>query len=99
MAVDASAIVGGRWLAHDGFGDVHHMTAQGVIAGANMVFVDVHPSPGRAGAQALGLEALGLYLEDVCLVREALYPCVRHVRARPPVGEKEKKTYRCGALR
>ncbi len=71
VAVDASAIVGGRWLAHDGFGDVHHMTAQGVIAGANMVFVDVHPSPGRAGAQALGLEALGLYLEDVCLVREA----------------------------
>jgi 3-deoxy-7-phosphoheptulonate synthase len=51
-----------------------HLTAQGVIAGANMVLVDFHPAPGQAlvdGPQALLLEELPRFLEDVRISREA----------------------------
>ena len=51
-----------------------HVTAQGVIAGANMVLVDFHPVPGQAlvdGPQALLLEELPRFLEDVRISREA----------------------------
>jgi 3-deoxy-7-phosphoheptulonate synthase len=51
-----------------------HVTAQGVIAGANMVLVDFHPAPGQAlvdGPQALLLEELPRFLEDVRISREA----------------------------
>jgi 3-deoxy-7-phosphoheptulonate synthase len=50
------------------------VTAQGVIAGANMVLVDFHPAPGQAlvdGPQALLLEELPRFLEDVQIAREA----------------------------
>ena len=39
--------------------DVLHSTSQGIIAGANMVLVDFHPSPTEAlvdGPQALTLD-------------------------------------------
>ena len=51
-----------------------HVTAQGVIAGANMVLVDFHPDPQEAlvdGPQALRLEELPYFLEDVRIVRNA----------------------------
>jgi 3-deoxy-7-phosphoheptulonate synthase len=51
-----------------------HATAQGVIAGANMVLVDFHPVPAQAlvdGPQALKLEELPHFLEDVQIAREA----------------------------
>ena len=51
-----------------------HATAQGIIAGANMVLVDFHPAPDQAlvdGPQALSLDELPLLLEDVQIVREA----------------------------
>ena len=51
-----------------------HATAQGVIAGANMVLVDFHPAPNRAlvdGPQALLLEELPHFLEDIQIAREA----------------------------
>jgi 3-deoxy-7-phosphoheptulonate synthase len=51
-----------------------HVTAQGVIAGANMVLVDFHPAPGQAlvdGPQALLLSELPWFLEDVQIAREA----------------------------
>jgi 3-deoxy-7-phosphoheptulonate synthase len=51
-----------------------HATAQGVIAGANMVLVDFHPAPAQAlvdGPQALKLEELPHFLEDVQVAREA----------------------------
>jgi 3-deoxy-7-phosphoheptulonate synthase len=51
-----------------------HATAQGVIAGANMVLVDFHPDPTRAlvdGPQALLPGELPVFLEDVRIVREA----------------------------
>jgi len=52
-----------------------HVTAQGVIAGANMILVDFHPDPIVAlvdGPQALKLDELPVFLEDVRIVREAL---------------------------
>jgi 3-deoxy-7-phosphoheptulonate synthase len=54
--------------------DVMHATAQGVIAGANMILVDFHPEPEAAlvdGPQALLLSELGPFLEDIHVVRNA----------------------------
>jgi len=54
--------------------DVFHVTAQGVIAGANMVLVDFHPQPGKAlvdGPQALHMDELGYFLEDIRIARDA----------------------------
>ena len=51
-----------------------HVTAQGVIAGANMVLVDFHPVPRKAlvdGPQALTLKELPWFLEDVRIARRA----------------------------
>ena len=74
VCVDPSHSVGGRDRAPDGLLDLMHVTAQGVVAGANMVLVDFHPEPARAlcdGPQALGLEELPHFLADVQLVRAA----------------------------
>jgi len=74
VCVDPSHSVGSRARAPDGLSDVQHVTAQGVIAGANMVLVDFHPEPGTAlcdGPQALTLDELRPYLEDIAIVREA----------------------------
>ena len=54
--------------------DLLHVTAQAVIAGANMVLVDFHPDPPKAlvdGAQALRLEELPYFLADVTIARNA----------------------------
>jgi 3-deoxy-7-phosphoheptulonate synthase len=51
-----------------------HVTAQGVIAGANMILVDFHPEPTKAlvdGPQALLLAELPYFLEDVQIARQA----------------------------
>ena len=61
-------------MAPDGILDVMHITAQGVMAGANMVLVDFHPAPAKAlvdGPQALLLKELPYFLEDVQIAREA----------------------------
>jgi 3-deoxy-7-phosphoheptulonate synthase len=53
---------------------VFHVAAQGVIAGANMLLVDMHPVPKKAlvdAAQAISLEELPYFLEDVAIAREA----------------------------
>ena len=74
VCVDPSHSVGFRTSGPEGILDVMHATAQGVIAGANMVLVDFHPSPAQAlvdGPQALKLEELPHFLEDVRIVREA----------------------------
>ncbi len=73
VCVDPSHSAGRRTANADGLSDIHHATAEGVILGANMVLVDFHPHPERAlcdGPQALTLEELPRYLEDVQLVRE-----------------------------
>lgn len=74
VCVDPSHSVGIRAMAPDGIQDIAHATAQGVIAGANMILVDFHPIPGKAlvdGAQALTLEELGPFLEDIKITRAA----------------------------
>ncbi len=58
VGVDPSHSVGRRDAGGDGLSDILHATAQGLIAGANLVLVDFHPEPARAlcdGPQALTL--------------------------------------------
>jgi len=74
VCIDPSHSVGSRDRAPDGILDVQHVTAQGVIAGANMILVDFHPAPHKAlvdGPQALTLQELPTFLEDVRIAREA----------------------------
>jgi 3-deoxy-7-phosphoheptulonate synthase len=74
VCIDPSHSVGARSRAPDGILDVMHVTAQGVIAGANMVLVDFHPDPPKAlvdGPQALLLSELPHFLGDVAIAREA----------------------------
>jgi 3-deoxy-7-phosphoheptulonate synthase len=74
VCVDPSHSVGTRAASPDGILDVMHATAQGVLAGANMVLVDFHPEPPQAlvdGPQALLLSELPHFLEDVQIAREA----------------------------
>lgn len=74
VCVDPSHSVGTRDIAPDGILDVMHVTAQGIIAGANMVLVDFHPAPAKAlvdGPQALWLSELPRFLEDIRIVRAA----------------------------
>ena len=74
VCIDPSHSVGTRARCTEGILDIMHVTAQGVIAGANMVLVDFHPAPELAlvdGPQALRLEELPLFLEDVAVAREA----------------------------
>ncbi|UCH53996.1 MAG: 3-deoxy-7-phosphoheptulonate synthase [Pseudomonadota bacterium] len=84
VCIDPSHSVGSREHAPDGILDVLHVTAQGVIAGANMILVDFHPVPAKAlvdGPQALTLEELPYFLEDVAIAREA-YEKRRSLRSR-----------------
>ncbi len=74
VCVDPSHSVGKRVAAPDGLLDIHHVTAQGIIAGANMVLVDFHPRPDEAlcdGPQALTLDELEHFVADTRLVRSA----------------------------
>jgi 3-deoxy-7-phosphoheptulonate synthase len=74
VCIDPSHSVGSRDHAPDGLLDIFHVTAQGVIAGANMILVDFHPAPAKAlvdGPQALTLDELPWFLEDVAIARGA----------------------------
>ncbi len=74
VCIDPSHSVGTREQAPDGILDLQHVTAQGIIAGANMVLVDFHPLPHKAlvdGPQALLLDELGYFLEDIAVARSA----------------------------
>jgi 3-deoxy-7-phosphoheptulonate synthase len=73
VCVDPSHSVGTRDAAPDRILDLAQVTAQGVVAGANLVLVDFHPNPREAlvdGPQALLLDELPRFLEDVALCRE-----------------------------
>jgi 3-deoxy-7-phosphoheptulonate synthase len=83
VCVDPSHSVGTRSASPDGVLDLFHVTSQAVIAGANMVLVDFHPNPPKAlvdGAQALRLDELGLFLEDVAISRDAYLKRVEATR-------------------
>ncbi len=74
VCIDPSHSVGKRETAPDGLLDIVHATAQGIIAGANVVLVDVHPKPDEAlcdGPQALLLPELEYFIQDAVLVRSA----------------------------
>jgi 3-deoxy-7-phosphoheptulonate synthase len=74
VCVDPSHSVGMRGASPDGILDIFHVAAQGVISGANMLLVDMHPVPKEAlvdAAQAITLQELPYFLEDVAIAREA----------------------------
>jgi 3-deoxy-7-phosphoheptulonate synthase len=74
VCVDPSHAIGSRSAGPEGILDIMHATAQGVIAGANLVLVDFHPEPASAlvdGPQALTLSELPLFLEDVEIAHQA----------------------------
>ena len=85
VCIDPSHSVGNRQRSPDGLLDVMHATAQGIIAGANMVLVDFHPKPAKAlvdGPQALRPDELPLFLEDVQIARDAYLKRVALVQSR-----------------
>jgi len=74
VCVDPTHSIGRRHFAPDGIQEIFHAAAQGVIAGANLVLVEFHPRPEKAlcdGPQALTLEELPHFVEDMRIVREA----------------------------
>ncbi len=74
VCIDPSHSVGTREADPEGILDLMHVTAQGIVAGANMVLVDFHPEPATAlvdGPQAMLLNELPHFLEDIRIVREA----------------------------
>jgi 3-deoxy-7-phosphoheptulonate synthase len=74
VCVDPSHSVGLKAASPDGIPDIFHVAAQGVIAGANMLLVDMHPQPSKAlvdAAQAITLKELPYFLDDVAIAREA----------------------------
>ncbi|MDA8361393.1 MAG: 3-deoxy-7-phosphoheptulonate synthase [Gammaproteobacteria bacterium] len=74
VCIDPSHSVGSRDRGPDGILDIQQVTAQAVISGANMVLVDFHPHPQKAlvdGPQALLLEELPYFLEDIAIARKA----------------------------
>lgn len=82
VCIDPSHSVGSRERSPDGILDLMQVTAQGIIAGANMVLADFHPNPEKAlvdGPQALLMKELPLFLEDIQLChdtylkRQAIY--------------------------
>lgn len=87
VGVDPSHSVGRREVGPDGIDDIHQAAAQGVITGANLVLVDFHPAPVKAlvdGPQALTLDELPLFVEDMQIAREAyLKRRAAHERVRP----------------
>ncbi|MCC7108590.1 MAG: chorismate mutase [Deltaproteobacteria bacterium] len=74
VCADPSHAVGPRVRSREGLDDLHHVAAQAVIAGADMLLVDVHPRPEEAlcdGPQALTLDELPRFLADVNVARAA----------------------------
>ena len=74
VCVDPSHSVGSRSESPEKILDIQHAAAQGVIAGANMILVDFHPEPSKAlvdGPQALTLEELPFFIEDMMIARKA----------------------------
>lgn len=84
VCIDPSHSVGVRDADPNGILDIFHVTAQGVIAGANMILVDFHPHPTTAlvdGPQALTLDELPYFLEDIRIAREAYEARLKRAQA------------------
>jgi 3-deoxy-7-phosphoheptulonate synthase len=88
VCIDPSHSVGKKDVAPDGILDIMHVTAQGIIAGANMVLVDFHPKPEQAlcdGPQALLLNELDYFVRDAQIARRAYEERCRLRAGRGPV--------------
>ncbi len=73
VCIDPTHSVGSKDRAPDGIFDIFHVTAQGIIAGANMVLTEFHPRPEMAlcdGHQAMTMQELDYYLADIEAVRK-----------------------------
>ncbi len=74
VGIDPSHSVGLLGVCPDNISDIYHCTAQGIISGANLVLVDFHPNPPQAmvdSRQAISIEKLPWYLDDIAISREA----------------------------
>ncbi|MCD4754719.1 MAG: 3-deoxy-7-phosphoheptulonate synthase [Deltaproteobacteria bacterium] len=74
VCIDPTHSVGSKDRAPDGLLDIFHATAQGVVAGANMIIVECHPKPEVAlcdGPQALTMQEIDHFIADVEIVRRA----------------------------
>jgi 3-deoxy-7-phosphoheptulonate synthase len=83
VCIDPSHLVGSKVKAPDGIRDIYHVSAQGVIAGANAILVEFHFQPEKAlcdGPQSLPLSELPLYLEYIYKVRETYLELKRLVK-------------------
>ncbi len=90
VCIDPTHSVGTKDRAPDGLLDILHATAQGVIAGANMILVECHPRPEVAlcdGPQALTMHELDHFIADVDIVRRA-YEERKALAARELYGER-----------
>ncbi|OGQ11150.1 MAG: hypothetical protein A2138_26265 [Deltaproteobacteria bacterium RBG_16_71_12] len=87
VCADPSHAVGPRVRSKEGLDDLHHVAAQAVIAGADLLLVDVHPRPDEAlcdGPQALTLDELPRFLADVNIARAAYEERRRAAATIPP---------------
>jgi len=74
VCIDPSHSVGTKERATDGILDIFHVTSQGVIVGANIIMVEIHPNPSTAlcdAHQALLPDEFILFLKDVEISRKA----------------------------
>jgi hypothetical protein len=72
VCVDASHSFGTSRTAPGGLPDIFHVTEQGIVAGASMVLVDVHPVPEKVlcdGPQTPRLEQVPRFVKYVRRVR------------------------------
>ena len=86
VCIDPSHSVGRPDRTPDGIPDIFHVIGQGLIVGASMVLVDVHPDPRAAlcdGAQALLPADLPRLLEYVRRVRSTYEDLGSLFRAQP----------------
>ena len=87
VCADPSHALGARVRQASGLDELHHVAAQAVIGGADLLLVDVHPRPAEAlvdGPQALTLDELPRFLADVARVREAFVERARTATRLPP---------------
>ncbi len=74
VCIDPSHSVGTKDYAPNGLMDIFHVSAQGVIAGANMILVECHPEPESAwcdGHQSLTFQEMEQFMQDVEIVQDA----------------------------
>lgn len=73
VCVDPSHAIGTLDTDLNKLPDIFNVAAQGVIAGANMLLIDIHPEPSKSlvdAQQALSLNKIGWLLEDIKLCRQ-----------------------------